>query len=127
MTKCDPIIAVVDVEKSSNWYQNLLACSSMHGGSEFDVLVDEEGSVLLCLHKWAAHGHPSMKDTTIPAGNGLILYFRTTELETIRKRADIIEATIESDIQLNPNSHKREFSLRDPDGYFLTISEFHDY
>ena len=36
-------------------------------------------------------------------------------------------AGFEDDIHLNPNSTKKEFSLRDPDGYYLTITEFHKY
>jgi hypothetical protein len=34
---------------------------------------------------------------------------------------------IEEDIHLNPNSRRKEFFIRDPDGYFLTITEFHKY
>jgi len=30
-------------------------------------------------------------------------------------------------IRLNPNSRRKEFSLRDPDGCYLTITEFHKY
>jgi hypothetical protein len=38
-----------------------------------------------------------------------------------------IQKSVEEDIHLNPNSTKKEFSLRDPDGYYLTITEFHTY
>lgn len=38
-----------------------------------------------------------------------------------------IHKSVEEDIHLNPNSTKKEFSLRDPDGYYLTITEFHTY
>ena len=34
---------------------------------------------------------------------------------------------IVEDIHLNPNSQRTEFSIRDPDWYFLTITEFHNY
>ena len=34
----DPMIAVVDVEKSSAWYQKLLGCRSGHGGPHFELL-----------------------------------------------------------------------------------------
>jgi hypothetical protein len=36
-------------------------------------------------------------------------------------------APVVEDIHLNPNSTKKEFSLKDPDGYYLTITEFHKY
>ncbi|HYF68980.1 MAG TPA: VOC family protein [Ohtaekwangia sp.] len=127
MTKIDPIIAVRDVEASSTWYQSVFGCSSMHGGKEFDILVSETNEVLLCLHKWGEHGHPTMLNPGIAPGNGLILYFRTENINTIRQNVEKIGGNVEEDIQLNPNSTKLEFSIRDPDGYYLTITEFHKY
>lgn len=127
MAKMDPIIAVKDIEASSKWYQALLGCRSMHGGSEFDILVSKDNEVLLCLHQWEAHGHPTMMNPDITPGNGLILYFRTENMNKIRQNAGKLDCRIEEDIHLNPNSTKREFSLRDPDGYYLTITEFHTY
>ena len=127
MAKLDPIIAVKDVEASSNWYQSLLQCKSLHGGKEFDILVDENDEVLICLHKWEQHGHPTMANPRITPGNGLILYFRTENMAGIRQNASEMGYAVEEEVHLNPNSTKMEFSLRDPDGYFLTISDFHNY
>ena len=127
MTKIDPIIAVKDVEASSRWYQSVFDCKSMHGGKEFDILVSENDEVLICLHKWGEHRHPTMKDPGITPGNGLILYFRTENMDVIRQNADKFGGSIVEDIHLNANSMKKEFSLRDPDGYYLTITEFHKY
>lgn len=127
MIKTDPIIAVKDVEQSSKWYQFLLGCRSRHGGKEFDVLVSEEKEVILCLHKWGEHEHPTMMKEDSNVGNGLILYFRTDQLDSIRANAEKTGSPIEREIQVNPNTQKREFSLRDPDGYYLTITEFHSY
>jgi catechol 2,3-dioxygenase-like lactoylglutathione lyase family enzyme len=127
MTKTDPIIAVKDVEASSTWYQSLLGCRSMHGGKTFDILVSENNDVLLCLHHWGDHGHPTMQDPKLSPGNGLILYFRTDNMSGIRKNAEKLGCVIEEEIHLNENSTKKEFSLRDPDGYYLSITEFHTY
>lgn len=127
MTKLDPIIAVKDVEISSRWYQSVFGCRSMHGGKEFDILISENHEVLICLHKWGEHGHPSMKNQNITPGNGLILYFRTKNMNAIRQNVENIGGVIEEDIHLNTNSMKMEFSLRDPDGYYLTVTEFHTY
>jgi predicted enzyme related to lactoylglutathione lyase len=127
MTKIDPIIAVKDVEASSKWYQSVFGCRSMHGGKEFDILVSENDEILICLHKWGEHDHPTMKNPTITPGNGLILYFRTENMNGIRQNVEKTGGHIEEDIHLNPNSTKKEFSLRDPDGYYLTITEFHKY
>jgi predicted enzyme related to lactoylglutathione lyase len=127
MNKIDPIIAVKDVEASSKWYQSVLGCRSMHGGKEFDILVNESDEVLICLHKWGEHEHPTMKNPNITSGNGLILYIRTKKMNIIRQNVEKMGGSIEEDIHLNPNSGKNEFSLRDPDGYYLTITEFHTY
>lgn len=128
MIKADPIIAVKDVEASSGWYQALLGCKRIHGGEgRFAVLTNEHGSVLLCLHKWGEDQHPTMMDKNITPGNGLILYFRTNDLEKIRENAGKLEAGIEEDIHLNSNSKKEEFSLRDLDGYYVTITRYHEY
>lgn len=127
MTKVDPIIAVKDVPASSAWYQSVFGCKSMHGGDEFDILVSENGEILICLHKWGAHEHNTMKDPTITPGNGLILYFRTENMKAIWQNVEKMGVLVEEDVQKNPNSTKMEFSIRDPDGYYLTITEFHKY
>lgn len=127
MTKIDTIIAVKDVAASSTWYQSVFGCTSLHGGNEFEVLVTGNKEVLICLHKWGAHEHPTMIGPNISPGNGLILYFRTENMHLIRQNVEKIDGIIEEDIHLNPNSRKMEFSLRDPDGYYLTITEFHTY
>ncbi len=127
MTTIDPIIAVKDIEASSKWYQSVFGCRSMHGGKDFDILVSENDEVLICLHKWGEHGHPTMTNPNIAHGNGLILYFRTENMNAIRQNVEKIGASIEEEIHLNTNSAKMEFSLRDPDGYYLTITEFHKY
>jgi predicted enzyme related to lactoylglutathione lyase len=127
MTKLDPIIAVKNVEVSAKWYEQIFGFKNAHGGKDFAVLVTENDDVILCLHKWGEHQHPTLTDPSIAAGNGLILYFRTDKMEAIRKNVADIGGVIEKEIQLNPNSLKKEFSLRDPNGYFLTITEYHKY
>ena len=127
MIKSEPIIAVKDVTVSANWYRTIFGFKRTHDGDEFAILVDENDEVTLCLHKWNEHEHPTMKNSKITAGNGLILYFRTDNMEEIRENVEKQGHPIEKDVHLSPNSHKKEFSMRDPDGYYLTISEFHTY
>ena len=127
MTKIDPIIAVKDVNASANWYQSVFGCKRTHGGDEFAVLEDEHGEILICLHKWGAHEHPTMTDPKTEPGNGLILYYKTDNLDSIRLNIQKADYPVEEDIHLNPNSTKKEFSLRDPDGYYITITEYHKY
>ena len=127
MTRLDPVIAVKDVEASAKWYQEVFGFKNAHGGKYFAVLKSEEDEIILCLHKWGEHNHPSMTDQTIIAGNGLLLYFRTDNMETIRKNIGKLGCSTEEEIHLNPNSLRKEFSIRDPDGYYLTVTEFHNY
>lgn len=127
MTKMDPIIAVKDVETSAKWYQTVFNWRSLHGGKMFDILVSENNEIIMCLHQWGEDEHPTMMNPNITPGNGLILYFRTENMPVIRQNVEKLAWPIEEDVHLNPNSTKMEFSLRDPDGYYLTITEFHKY
>ena len=127
MTKIDPIIAVKDVNISAEWYQAVFGCKRTHKGNDFAVLEDENEEILICLHKWGEHEHPTMTNPQITPGNGLILYYKTENLDAIRQNIEKINHPIEEDIHLNPNSRKKEFSLRDKDGYYWTITEFHKY
>jgi len=127
MTKMDPIIAVKDVETSAKWYQTVFNWRSLHGGKKFDILVSENNEIIMCLHQWGEDEHPTMMNPNITPGNGLILYFRTENMPVIRQNVEKLAWPIEEDVHLNPNSTKMEFSLRDPDGYYLTITEFHKY
>ena len=68
-----------------------------------------------------------MINPNITPGNGLILYFRTENINQIRQNVKTLGFPIEEDIHLNPNSLRKEFSFRDTDGYFLTVTEFHKY
>ena len=127
MTKIDPIIAVKDVNVSAEWYETIFRCKRSHGGNDFAVLEDEKGEILICLHKWGEHEHPTMTNPNITPGNGLILYYKTENLEEIRQNVETMNHPIEEDIHRNPNSGKMEFSLRDKDGYYWIITEFHKY
>ncbi|MEL6987028.1 MAG: glyoxalase [Bacteroidota bacterium] len=125
--KLDPIIGVESVRESAQWYQNVFACRSAHGGDEFDILISNSDDVLLCLHKWGAHDHPTLMRKSNAPGNGLILYFRVRNLEEIRERLRKMTYDVEQEIILNANSNKMECSVMDPDGYLLIISEYHTY
>ncbi len=127
MTRLDTIIAVKDIEASSKWYQKIFEFEENHGGDNFSVLVSDNNEVILCLHKWEEHNHPTMTNPSITPGNGLLLYFRTENMNKIYQNALEAGCVIEEDIHLNTNSFRKEFSFRDLDGYFLTVTEFHKY
>lgn len=127
MTRLDPIIAVKDIETSSEWYKSIFGWRRTHGGNDFGVLVSENDEVLLCLHKWGADEHPTMRNRNVISGNGLILYYKSGDINLVRKMVSKMDWPVEKEIHLNSNSTKMEFSLRDPDGYYLTITEYHEY
>ena len=61
MKRTWPIIGVSNVQVSSEWYQTLLNAANNHpGDSTFAQVLDEDGTILLCLHHWGDHGHPSL-------------------------------------------------------------------
>ena len=55
-------------------------------------------------------------------GNGLLLFFRVDDYEMALKRARALVDRFEEEPHVNPNTRTEEFSLRDPDGYYVTIS-----
>jgi hypothetical protein len=50
------------------------------------------------------------------------LFFRVDDYEMALKRARALVDRFEEEPHVNPNTRTREFSLRDPDGYYVTIS-----
>lgn len=127
MPKLDPIIAVRDIKATSKWYQKIFGFRNNHGGDHFSVLVSDDDEIILCLHKWEEHNHPTMTNPSITPENGLLLYFRTENMNNIYQNLLKAGCAIEEDIHLNKNSLRKEFSFRDPDGYLLTVTEFHKY
>jgi len=118
------IIGVSDVPSSFAWYQSLFGQPATRPAhSYFGQILDSDGTVLLCLHEWGAHEHPSLTspDNGTP-GNGLLLFFRVDDLDVALKRARTLVVRLEEDPHLNPNTQTEEFSLRDPDGYYVTLS-----
>jgi catechol 2,3-dioxygenase-like lactoylglutathione lyase family enzyme len=119
------IVGVKDVPKSFAFYQALLGQPSAAPVHEhFGQIIDSDGLVLLCLHQWGEHEHPSLMspDHTTP-GNGLLLFFRVDDFDVALDRARALVARFEEEPHTNPNTRTREFSLCDPDGYYVTISE----
>ena len=120
--KCEPIIGVVDVEKSAEWYQQLLDCKRNHGGNTFEMLSDNNGEVFLCLHKWGEHEHPTLSNLNIQSGNGLILYLKVEDFNKVWDNAQVLNIKVEEPRGINENTGKEQFCLRDLDGYYLMIS-----
>jgi catechol 2,3-dioxygenase-like lactoylglutathione lyase family enzyme len=118
------IIGVADVSQSFNWYQSLLGLQeTAPAHDDFGQIVDTDGTVLLCLHKWGAHEHPSLASPhDAKPGNGLLLFFRVDNFDVALPRALSLIGRLEEEPHVNPNTGTSEFSLRDRDGYYVTIS-----
>jgi len=118
------IIGVGDVAGSFKWYQSLLGQPETAPAQDhFGQIQDSDGTVLLCLHAWGVHEHPSlMSPDHARPGNGLLLFFRVDDFDLALLRARALVARLEEEPQVNPNTETSEFSLRDPDGYYVTIS-----
>ena len=117
------IIGVGDVPASFSWYQALFGqLAALPSHNDFGQILDADGTVLLCLHEWGAHGHPSLMspDHATP-GNGLLLFFRVDDFELALQRARSLVTRFEEEPHVNPNTQTKEFSVRDPDGYYVTI------
>jgi catechol 2,3-dioxygenase-like lactoylglutathione lyase family enzyme len=118
------IIGVGDVRGSFKWYKSLLGQPQTPPGHDyFGQILDSDGTVLLCLHEWGTHNHPSLMspDSATP-GNGLLLFIRVDDFNTALQRARALVDRLEEEPHMNPNTETMEFSLRDPDGYYVTIS-----
>jgi catechol 2,3-dioxygenase-like lactoylglutathione lyase family enzyme len=120
------IIGVSDVPSSFKWYQSLFGQPETRPDhSYFGQILDSDGTVLLCLHQWGAHEHPSLTSPErATPGNGLLLFFRVDDFDMALKRARALVARLEEEPHENPNTGTQEFALRDPDGYYVMISAF---
>jgi len=118
------IIGVRDVPQSFRWYQSLFGQEPTAPAHDYwGQLLDVDGTVLLCVHQWGAHDHPALEspDNAVP-GNGLLLFFRVDDYELALERARALVDSFAEEPGLNSNTQTMEFSLRDPDGYYVTIS-----
>ena len=52
-------------------------------------------------------------------GNGLLLFFRVDDFDRSLERVRALGVPLEEEPHANPNTRTMEFSLRDPDGYYV--------
>jgi len=121
---CTPMIVVESVATSSRWYQDVLGLTSAHGGEEFEMLMDGE-KLLLMLHHLDFTEHPAVEDPRAGGpGRGVLLYFSVEDVEAVFDRARELTADLIDEPHVNPKARAVEFSLRDPDGYAMTVSQW---
>jgi catechol 2,3-dioxygenase-like lactoylglutathione lyase family enzyme len=117
------IIGVRDVPVSFKWYQLLFGQPETGPAHDYwGQILDSDGTVLLCLHQWGSHEHPSLKspEKALP-GNGLLLFFRVDDFDSVLQRAGALASRLDEEPHLNRNTETKEFSLRGPDGHYVTI------
>jgi catechol 2,3-dioxygenase-like lactoylglutathione lyase family enzyme len=124
VTRLWTIVGVTDVARSFAWYRALLGqAPGAPAHDYFGQIADTDGNVLLSLHQWGAHEHPSLTSPDLATpGNGLLLFFRLDDFDSALERARSLAGRLEQEPHRNPNTGTMEFSLRDPDGYYVTIS-----
>ena len=118
------IIGVANVPRSFKWYLSLLGQPETHPAHDhFGQILDTDGTVLLNLHQWEAHGHPTLMspDRSKP-GNGLILFFRVDDFDEALLRARALVNTLDEEPHVSPATGTKEFALRDADGYCVMVS-----
>jgi catechol 2,3-dioxygenase-like lactoylglutathione lyase family enzyme len=123
-----PLIAVTNVEASSQWYQHLLGCQSAHGGAEYERLVSK-GSLILQLHRFeVAHHHGAIGNpANKPYGNGVLLWFEIDDFDAALTRVAELKPDIVLPCHRNPpdrdgGPNHWEIWLRDLDGYTVVLA-----
>lgn len=129
-----PIVAVADVPRSSQWYMALLDAEQNHpAATVFNQILDRDGTILLCLHRWGPsgprgdHEWPSLSDPGDGSSwNGLLLWFVVDDFDAAWQRAQDSGATIDEAPNTNNGTGMRAFVVRDPDGYYVAVNEARD-
>jgi catechol 2,3-dioxygenase-like lactoylglutathione lyase family enzyme len=118
------IIGVANVARSVSWYQSLLGLpASKPAHDYFGQILDADETVLLSVHQWGAHEHPTLvSPDRAGTGNGLLLFFRVDDFDQALHRARTLVSALEEEPSVNPNTGSQEFALRDPDGYYVMVS-----
>ena len=118
------IIGVADVSQSFKWYQSLLGLpETAPAHDDFGQITDSDGTVLLCLHAWGVEEHPPLTSPDLAKpGNGLLLFFRVDNFDVCLQNARALSSRLEEEPHVNPNTGTQEFSIRDRDGYYVSIS-----
>jgi len=88
-----------------------------------DAESDRTAERVAVAHAVVRETRPTLLDPNrADPGNGLLLFFRVDDFEAALQRARALSGRFEEDPHVNPNTRTKEFSLRDPDGYYVSIS-----
>jgi catechol 2,3-dioxygenase-like lactoylglutathione lyase family enzyme len=126
--RAQPLIAVRDVRRSSQWYARLLAAErtseSMHSDHAhiYDRLLSG-GTLILQLHAWDEEDHPNLtRPEGKPHGHGVLLWFEVDDFDAAVRRARDLQAKVVLEPYFNEAPQHREMWLEDADGYVVVLS-----
>ena len=115
------MFVVRDVAASSRWYQELLGATSGHGGDEFEMIMSGH-DLLLALHHRDFEEHPGLNAPEEgAAGAGVLLYCGADDVDAVFARVTTMGADLLDEPHTNELARQYEFTVRDPDGYAITI------
>lgn len=121
MSGC-PMLVVDDVEASADWYAGILGGVNAHPGPEFSMIMLGSRLVLMLHHRDFSE-HPTLTAPGATPGAGVLLYFWVADVHAAHARALERGAAVAGKPKMNPNARAVEFSLRDPDGYAVTVAQ----
>ena len=122
-------IAVEDVRASTGWYGRLLDCPSPLDPDHehralFDVLSDDAGGPVLFLTRWDHHPLAPLRDAASGRpGHGVVLFFEVDDVESSWARAVELDAEVVDEPHESRGFEVTEFTVLDPDGYHVSVSE----
>src|SRR5580700_10431344 len=117
------IIGVGDVPRSFKWYQTLFGQPvTLPAHDCFGQILDSDGTVLVCLHAWGAHEHPSLMSPDHGTPSKASRCSSVSMFRPGASKGTLSRHSARKEPHVNPNTQTKEFSLRDPDGYCVTIS-----
>lgn len=109
---------------------DLLGAQQTHpGGSQFDQIVDEVGTVLVCLHYWGptgasgSHAWPTLLTPGPLDQNGLLLWFVVDDFAQAWERGKSLGTAVEEKPNTDNGTGKPAFVIQDPDGYHVAINQ----
>jgi predicted enzyme related to lactoylglutathione lyase len=75
----------------------LLDAQNSHpDATSFDQIIDRDGTILVCLHHWGDHGHPSLSNPEEGhPGKGLLLWFVVDDFDAAWERAQAMGSVVQ--------------------------------
>src|SRR5436853_6366313 len=119
------IIGVGDVPGSFKWYQALFGQpATLPAHDHFGQILDSDGTVLLCLHEWGTHEHPSLiSPRSRAAWQRPPLVFPVLMISTWRCRGHALSLLgSRRSAAHEPKYWNYGVLAPRPDGYYVTIS-----